>query len=158
MNNSLLFFLMKIEDEIKQPKFRDPIQKVAINLLFTANWLFAKQQEYFKPFGITSQQFNILRILRGQGDKTISGVEIKARMLDKNSDIPRLLDRLIKKKLISKVPSKSDKRAADVKITQEGLALLKQIDATFDDNERRLVTLTEEEAQQLSALLDKARG
>jgi len=149
---------MKIEEEIKQPKFRDPIQKVAINLLFTANWLFAKQQEFFKPFGITSQQFNILRILRGQGDKAISGVEIKSRMLDKNSDIPRLLERLIKKNLISKVPSKSDKRAADVKISNEGLALLKQIDATFDENEKNVLALSHEEAQQLSALLDKVRG
>jgi DNA-binding MarR family transcriptional regulator len=149
---------MKIEEEIKQSKFRDPLQKVAINLLFTANWLFAKQQEFFKPFGITSQQFNILRILRGQGDKAISGVEIKSRMLDKNSDIPRLLERLIKKNLISKVPSKSDKRAADVKITNEGLALLKQIDATFDENEKNVLALSHEEAQQLSALLDKVRG
>lgn len=149
---------MKIEDEIKQAKFRDPIQKVAINLLFTANWLFSRQQEYFKAFGITSQQFNILRILRGQDGKSISGVDIKSRMLDKNSDIPRLLDRLLKKGLISKVPNANDKRATDITITTEGLQLLKNIDKSFDENEKKVLQLTDEEARQLSDLLDKARG
>ncbi|PZR37992.1 MAG: MarR family transcriptional regulator, partial [Azospira oryzae] len=90
---------MKIEEEIKQPKFRSDYQKVAINLIFTANWLINKQQDFFKPYGITASQFNILRILRGQHPNKISGVEIKSRMLDKNSDIPRLLDRLVKKNL-----------------------------------------------------------
>src|SRR6187399_2615616 len=101
--------MAKIEDEIKQPKFRDCYQKVAINVLFTASWLQARQQDFFKPFGITLQQFNILRILRGQHPNRISGVEIKGRMLDRNSDISRLLDRLLKKELITKVQSENDK-------------------------------------------------
>jgi DNA-binding MarR family transcriptional regulator len=149
---------MKIQDEIKQPKFKSSYQKVAINLIYTANWLEAKQQEFFKPFGITASQYNILRILRGQVPNKISGAEIKSRMLDKNSDIPRLLDRLIKKELISKSPCPKDKRATDVIITQEGLAVLQQIDAHIDHSEKTAIQLSKEEAAQLSDLLDKCRG
>ena len=89
---------MTIEEEIKQSKFRNAYQKVAVNLIYTSNWLQGIQQDFFRDFGITASQFNILRILRGQHPEKISGVEIKSRMLDKNSDIPRLLERLLKKK------------------------------------------------------------
>jgi DNA-binding MarR family transcriptional regulator len=149
---------MRIEDEIKQPKFRDAYQKLAVNLLFTSNWLAARQHEFFKPFGITTQQFNILRILRGQHPNQISGVEIKGRMLDRNSDISRLLDRLLRKELINKSQSENDKRAANVSITEKGLRLLSDIDQKFELAERNLFSLTEAEAGQLSQLLDKARG
>ncbi|CAN5257330.1 MarR family transcriptional regulator [soil metagenome] len=149
---------MKIEDEIKQASFKNPYQKVAINLIFTAGWLQNKQQEFFKPFGITSSQFNILRILRGQYPNKISGAEIKSRMLDKNSDIPRLLDRLIRKNLISKSPCPNDKRAADITITQEGLNILKEIDSSLDEMQKTNLRLSKEDATQLSELLDKCRG
>src|SRR5579859_746274 len=102
---------MKIEEEIKQSKFKSPFQKVAINLQFTANWLISNNNNFFKGFGITMQQFNILRILRGQHEKSISAAEIKERMLDRNSDVSRLLDRLIDKKLVTKSQCPSDKRA-----------------------------------------------
>jgi DNA-binding MarR family transcriptional regulator len=149
---------MKIEDEIKQQKFRNPHHKVTINLVFTSNWLLTKQQDFFKPYGITASQFNILRILRGQHPNKISGVEIKSRMLDRNSDIPRLLDRLIKKGLISKSVCPSDKRAADVIITEQGLQVLLQIDEKLDEAEAKQVNLSKDEAQTLSDLLDKFRG
>ena len=149
---------MKIEDEIKQPRFRDVYQKVAVNLLFTSNWLVGRQHEFFKPFGITTQQFNILRILRGQHPNAISGVEIKGRMLDRNSDISRLLDRLLKKELVTKSQSENDKRAANVSITEKGLTLLRKKKKKFQEAERAHFNLTEAEAAQLSQLLDKARG
>ena len=72
---------MKIEDEIKQPKFKTPIQKALLNLIYTSNWLQSKQQDFFKTHGITATQFNILRILKGQHPKSISATEIKSRML-----------------------------------------------------------------------------
>src|SRR5450432_164665 len=96
------FFIMKIEEEIKQTKFRSPHHKVAINLLFTASWLEERNKAYFKSFGVTPQQFNLLRILRGQHPGKISVAEIKSRMLDKNSDVSRLLSRLISKKFVMK--------------------------------------------------------
>lgn len=149
---------MKIEEEIKQKKFRSPLQKVAINLLYTASWLQNQQHQFFKSFGITFSQFNILRILRGQYPNKISGVEIKSRMLDKNSDIPRLLDRLIKKKMISKSQCPNDKRAADILITEQGLDVLRQMDPLMDQMEKLYIHLSDEEATQLSQLLDKSRG
>lgn len=152
------FFPMKIEEEIKQPKFKTPYQKAAINLIFTANWLQGRQQDFFKNYGITSSQFNILRILRGQHPHKISGTEIKSRMLDKNSDIPRLLERLIRKKLITKSQCQQDKRAADVVITDLGLQVLKEIDSKMDSIERDQICLSKDEALVLSDLLDRCRG
>lgn len=149
---------MKIEEEIKQTKFRNVHHKVTINLLYTAAWLEDQNKNFFKEFGITNQQFNILRILRGQHPAKISGAEIKSRMIDKNSDVSRLLDRLIAKKLVIKSQCPNDKRAADVVITDQGLKILKKIDGKMDQTDVSILNLTHEEAIQLSDLLDKSRG
>ena len=149
---------MKIEEEIQTTKFRNAYHKAAINLLFTASWLEGNNKEYFKVFGITPQQFNILRILRGQYPGKISVTEIKSRMLDKNSDVSRLLNRLIEKGLIEKAQCPNDKRAADVLITEQGLNLLKKIDQKVDQIDLDLFKLTGDEADQLNFLLDKCRG
>ena len=146
---------MTIEDEIKQAKFKTSYQKALINLIYTSNWLQSKQQDFFKPHGITATQFNILRILKGQHPTSISATEIKSRMLDRNSDVSRLLDRLAQKNLINKSTCPNDRRAADVTITKEGLSLLDAIGYTVDEN---VIALTEAEAAQLSDLLDKCRG
>lgn len=148
---------MKIEDEIKQPKFKSAHQKAVINLLFTASWLQGQQQNFFKPYGITNQQFNILRILKGQHPKTISATEIKSRMLDRNSDVSRLLDRLAAKGLLNKQTCPKDKRASDVLITKEGLDLLTELDKRQKEIDR-VLALSEKEAEDLSNLLDKVRG
>lgn len=149
---------MDIEKAIKQTHFRNAYQKAAINLLYTSSWLVGQQKDFFSKQGITNQQFNILRILRGQFPNKISGADIKTRMLDQNSDVSRLLDRLIIKKLIVKSQCPNDKRAADIIITESGLDLLKKIDAEVENLDRLLSNLTKEEATQLSMLLDKSRG
>lgn len=148
---------MKIEEEIKQLKFKSSHQKAIINLLFTASWIQTQQQQFFKTFGITNQQFNILRILKGQYPNAISATEIKSRMLDKNSDVSRLLDRLTAKKLILKQTCPKDKRAADVSITQEGLDILAELDKKQKQIDT-VLSLSEKEAEELSNLLDKGRG
>ena len=149
---------MRIEDEIKQTKFRNDLQKVVVNLIYTSNWLATRQEELFKPYGITTAQFNILRILRGQAGKSLSGAELKSRMLERNSDVSRLLDRMAKKELITRTQCPNDKRATDVCITKTGLEVLKKIDANIDQAEKQIIRLTREEARELSRLLDKARG
>lgn len=149
---------MAIEEDIQQTKFRNAYQKAAINLIYTSSWLEGRQHVFFKQHGITNQQFNILRILRGQFPNKISGADIKARMLDQNSDVSRLLDRLIIKKLIIKSQCPNDKRAADVAITESGLELLRKIDLEIENLDGLLSNLTQEEATQLSLLLDKSRG
>ena len=151
-----LDIMKRIEDEIRQEKVSNIYQKVVVNVIYTSNWLQNKQQEFFKSFGITGQQFNILRILKGQFPKSISGTEIKSRMLDRNSDVSRLLDRLAAKHLITKKTCPNDKRASDVLITDEGLALLNELNKT--PNQDRVFSLSEDEARKLSDLLDKARG
>lgn len=148
--------MKRIEDEILQKKFTSIHQKAVINLIYTSNWLQNQQQKFFKSFGITGVQFNILRILKGQFPKSISGTEIKSRMLDKNPDVSRLLDRLATKKLISKKTCPNDKRASDVIITEQGIALLKEIDKTRKQD--HVLSLSPEEASFLSDLLDKSRG
>jgi DNA-binding MarR family transcriptional regulator len=148
---------MKIEEEIKQQKFRSSQQKAVINTIYTASWMQGKLQETFKLFNITLQQYNILRILRGQHPNSISATEIKSRMLDKNSDVSRLLDRLLTKNIISKRTCSEDKRAADINLTEEGVDLLRAIDKKQQQIDGILL-LSEEEAIQLSDLLDKCRG
>ncbi len=148
---------MKIGGEIKQSKFKSTHQKAVLNLLFTANWIQNKQRELFEPYGITNQQYNILRILRGQQPNSISGAEIKSRMLDKNSDVSRLLDRLIGKKLVAKTQCPEDKRASNVSITHAGLELLQKLDDDINSMDKQLIALSREEAIQLSSLLDKCR-
>lgn len=148
---------MAIEEEIKQQKFKSDHQKALINLLYTASWVQGKQQDFFKSFKITAQQFNILRILKGQHPQSISATEIKSRMLDRNSDVSRLLDRLVGKELVTKRTCPNDKRATDVNITEAGLELLKTLDK-YQSQIDGVLSLTEEEAGQLSNLLDKSRG
>ena len=148
---------MKIEEAIKQPKFRNAQQKAVINLLYTTSWLQSKQQTFFKPFNITAQQFNILRILRGQLPASTSATEIKSRMLDKNSDVSRLLDRLVAKGLVSKKICANDKRSADVLLTEEGVNLLKEIDKKQHQLDS-ILKLDEEQAKILSDMLDSCRS
>ena len=149
--------MKKIEEEIQQKKFRNPYQKAVINLIYTANWLHAKQMDFFKPFGITGQQFNILRVLKGQHPESITPTEIKSRMLDRNSDVSRLLERLSGKNLIEKKTCPNDKRASDVNITEQGLELLSEIEKHQKELDS-VLTLSAEEANQLSDLLDKSRS
>ncbi len=150
----LPLFIMKLEEEIKQQKFKSPVQKALLNIIYTANWLQNKQVAYFKTYGITPTQFNILRILRGQHPNSISATEIKSRMLDKNSDVSRLLDRLTAKNLVAKQTCPEDRRAFNVFITNEGLSLLTSMDESVDEN---ILSLTEDQAKELSRLLDLAR-
>jgi DNA-binding MarR family transcriptional regulator len=147
-----------IEDEIKQTTFRSLQQKAMLNLIYTSNWLENKHRGFFKEYGLTNQQFNILRILKGQHPAKISGSEIKSRMLDKNSDVSRLLDRMIVKELIVKSQCKNDKRSDDVGISELGLSLLQKIDRAITHFAGSLEQLTDEEAQQLSYLLDRCRS
>lgn len=147
--------MSSIEEEIQQPTFRSVHQKAVINLIFTSNWLQHKQQEFFKSFGVTGQQFNILRILRGCHPGSISATAIKARMLDRNSDVSRLLNRLALKKLVIKKVCPLDKRATDIFITPAGLALLQEIDK-FQEYDK-VLALSAPEAEALSKLLDKSR-
>jgi len=147
---------MKIEDEIKS-KFENEHQKGLINLLYTNYYVGSKMRNYFKPFDITNQQYNILRILRGQQPKPASIGLLKERMLDKNSDVSRIIDRLLKKDWIERTECKSDRRQKDIIITKKGLDLLSKIALDETQNLNIISNLSIEETEQLNFLLDKIR-
>lgn len=151
--------LVSIETDIRQGKaFHSPHQKVAVNLMFTHGWLCAQQAEMLKPFGLTLQQYNVLRILRGQHPQAVTVNAIIERMLDRMSNASRLVDKLVDKGLATRTVCPYDRRAVDVKITDSGLSLLADLDSRQTEWERSLTTLNAEEAEQLSGLLDKLRN
>ena len=128
--------------------------KAFINIKYTANWISSIENEFFKPYGISPQQYNILRILRG-ALKAIKVQEIKDKMVERAPNATRLMDKLCEKKLIERVRCEHDRRVVFINISKNGLALLSKIDANTSLN--FFENLTEEEATQLSALLDKLR-
>ncbi|MEI7472163.1 MAG: MarR family transcriptional regulator [Chitinophagaceae bacterium] len=147
---------MGIEKDINQSKFRNDYQKAGINLIYTFNWMTEKMKILFGKFGLTSQQFNILRILRGAG-QPLSTLQIRQRMLDKMSDTSRIVDRLILKGLVKKVICKTDKRLVDVSITEKGKKLLAKMDEHEYEMDAVFNNLSESEAKTINKLLDKIR-
>ncbi len=152
--------IMSIETDIKQTvPFQSPYHRVMVNLMYTSNWVADSQMRVLKPFGLTLQQYNVLRILRGQHPNPVKVSDITERMLDKMSNASRLVDKLVAKKLVLRTECPSDRRAVDVVITDQGLALLKRLDvhqAKWDVTQGG--KLTEEEATYLSQLLDRLRA
>ena len=128
--------------------------KALINIKYTANWLSSKENEFFKPYGISPQQFNILRILRGAKEK-IKVQIVKDRMIERAPNATRLMDKLCDKNLIERERCEHDRRVVYVKISEDGLQLLAKIDAI--NNVSFLDKLTDDEAATLSNLLDKIR-
>lgn len=151
---------MSIETDIKQTTpFKTPYHQVMVNLIYSSNWLVDKQMRILKPFGLTLQQYNVLRILRGQYPNPVKVSDITERMLDKMSNASRLVDKLVVKQLVLRTECPSDRRAVDVLITDPGMALLKQLDTHQAKWEKTLGSkLTEAEATHLSQLLDQLRA
>jgi MarR family transcriptional regulator, 2-MHQ and catechol-resistance regulon repressor len=148
---------MGIGKDIHQVRFRNEYQKAVINLIYTFNWVREKTSVIIEEEDITSQQFNILRILRGSNPTPLSTLQIRERMLDKMSDTSRIVDRLIAKGLVKKGTCKEDRRLVDVGITEKGLKLLERLDKRQDEIDGVFANLTEKEAATLSNLLDKIR-
>ncbi|MBW6482665.1 MAG: MarR family transcriptional regulator [Vicingaceae bacterium] len=149
---------MKIEEEIKQDKFHSEYQKLAINILFTSNWLNSTTTKILKPFGISAQQYNVLRILKGQSPNSISVNNIMERMIDKMSNTSRLVEKLRQKELIERVICEKDRRQVDVKITKKGIALLEKVKTEMNSFNVLTETISEKEAKIINELLDKMRG
>ncbi len=147
---------MGIEKDILQYQFRNDFQRAEVNLIFTCNWLNEKIKQIIDEADITTQQYNILRILRGS-KKPLSTLQIRDRMLDKMSDTSRIVDRLVIKGLVDKTICETDKRLVDISISEKGLHLLEHLDIRNSDIDNLLNNLTSEEALQLSKLLDKIR-
>lgn len=151
---------MRLEDEIKQPTFRSEGQKAYLNILFTSGWMSLRHAAAFRPYGLTLPQFNILRILRGQHPKPATVALLIERMLDKTSNASRIVDKLEEKNLVTRTVCPANRRAVDIRITEAGLHVLRQIDDSglTEPNHNGAATLTESEYAQLNYLLDKIRA
>ena len=147
---------MSIENEIKS-KFRNEYHKALVNLYYTNNVIGEQFLKMLQEYGLAAPQFNVLRILRGQYPNAASIGLIKERMLDKNSDVSRIVDRLFKKKLVERKEGKSDRRQKDVLITKMGLELLEKMAVCENQEDAILSNLNKKEVNLLNELLDKIR-
>lgn len=149
---------MNINEELKQSAFKSEHHKAMINIFFTNNYLIDKTADFYKKFDITRQQYNVLRILRGQHPSPATINLIKDRMLDKMSDASRIVERLRIKGLVDRIQSEADRRAVSVSISQSGLDLLSETDPHIQEFPSLLQNLSEDEVSKLNMLLDKIRS
>lgn len=149
---------MSLEQDIRQEKFESEFHKVAVNLLYTSSWLYHQNALRLKPMGITPEQYNVLRILRGSHPKALMLAEITCRMIDKSSNATRLVEKLRQKGLVRRDICKSNRRQVDIIVTTKGLELLSSIDKLSGDWQSTLKTITKAEAAELNRVLDKLRS
>jgi len=149
---------MKLEEEINQSVFKDEYHKVQLNILVTSAWINQNTHKILKDFNISGQQFNVLRILRGQYPKPASVKLLTERMIDKMSNASRLVEKLKSKNLVERKACPEDRRKVDILITEEGLKLLQAASTIIEQQTNKLTkNLSKEEATLLSNLLDKMR-
>ncbi|MBX2890570.1 MAG: MarR family transcriptional regulator [Saprospiraceae bacterium] len=150
---------MKLEAELKSTKPLQPRQRALLNIMFTASWLDCNISRQLRPYGLTGPQYNILRILNGSYPKGLSVLDIKSRMIDRSSNVSRLVEKLRISGLVERVPHAEDRRMVIVSISETGKKMLAEIEqARFMDGHGVLGSkLTEAEALELSYLLDKFR-
>lgn len=150
---------MKIEELLKTKDIMSPSKKLALNLIVTANHISDKIQEAIKPFGISSQQFNVLRILRGQKGKPANLSTIQERMVSKMSNTTRLVDKLVEKNLCERIICPSNRRKVEIRITENGLNLLEQIDPIIEKVENDFASkINEKELLSLNTKLNELRS
>lgn len=147
-----------LEQEIKQTKFDNELIKANINILFTANWLANKLSARLKPYNLTHEQFNILKILKGSHPKSMCQKDILSRMIAPNSNVTLLIKKLVAKNLILVTQSVLDKREYQINITESGIQLLQQIEGDFKKSQIIISKLSVSEAFHLNALLEKLRA
>ncbi|WP_215226660.1 MarR family winged helix-turn-helix transcriptional regulator [Echinicola shivajiensis] len=149
---------MKLEDAIQQKTFKSPMNKAVVNLLYTQSYIVTQQVKLFKPYGISPEQYNVLRILRGHHPEPMTVSSIQDRMLNKMSNASRLVEKLKQKGFVNRKECPNDRRQVDINITKEGLTLLEKLDEEIQRLNKEVINLSEEEANTLNDLLDKLRG
>ncbi|WP_266203832.1 MarR family winged helix-turn-helix transcriptional regulator [Pontibacter kalidii] len=149
---------MRIEDEIHQKEFKDDHRRLLVNLLFTNNWVNQQLMPFFKRLGLTLQQHNVLAILRGQQPEPVCFGDIQNRMVDRNSNVTRLIDKLIEKGFVTRDICQANRRMIEVRLTEKGMKKLQEVDARFPELLEHFHKLSKEEAVMVSNMLDKLRG
>ena len=149
---------MQLQKEVLTTKFENNHQQALVNIIYTYGWAAQRIKEVLVPYNLTQQQYNVLRILRGQYPSPSTVNLIKSRILDKTSDTSRIVDRLVDKEYLEKTINGRDKRAVDIVITDKALTLLKRLDKEVNFASLIVPNISEDEAQELNLLLDKLRG
>ena len=153
-----IFVFMSLEQSISQSKFDSEQEKLMINVIYSANLLNLITSRLFKPYDLSPQQYNVLRILRGQKGKSIALMDIEHRMLDKSSNVSRLVDKLISKDLINRSVSSKDRRRIEIAITSRGFSVLNEIDVILADmNSKIKAIISDGNAKQTNRILDQLR-
>jgi MarR family transcriptional regulator, 2-MHQ and catechol-resistance regulon repressor len=149
---------MRLEEEIKTEKFESPFQRTLLNIIFTGYWIGDHESALFKPYDISVQQYNVLRILRGQKGNAINLNEIQQRMLHKSSNATRLVEKLRQKGMVERIVCEENRRKVEITITDKGLKLLEELGPKVKSMEEQLLgKLTSQEVEALGELLDKLR-
>jgi DNA-binding MarR family transcriptional regulator len=150
--------VVKLEQAIQSTKFKNEVHKAGLNILYTAWWLKTVMSKELKEFGLTHEQFNVLRILKGKYPEQMCVRDIACRMIEKSSNVPRIIDRLELKKLVKRSNSALDKRETVITLTQSGITILDATTATVNKVMDGLLTINDRDAVQLNQLLEKVRN
>lgn len=148
---------MRLEDELKTKRFQDEVHKAQLNILFTASRIHNRVADSLKPFDLTPEQFNVLRILRGCREPFMLIKDITSRMIERNSNTTRIIDRLEGKGLVTRVIPRYDRRERQISLTEAGREMLAVIDKNWQANNPHTAPWSQEEARLVSDLLDKMR-
>ena len=149
---------MKLEEELKMSGFKSPYHRAVLNIVFTSAWLRDNVASYLKPYGISEEQYNVLRILRGQNGKPLHLNSIQERMVHKSSNATRLVEKLRQKGFVERIQCDYNRRMVDITITESGMELLAELDKMENQPREVFESLSEDEATMLGDLLDKMRG
>ncbi len=150
---------MKLEEELRTEKFKTVQQRAALSILFTSNWIEEKTNECFKESGISPEQYNVLRILKGQKGKPANLSTIQERMIHRMSNATRLVEKLKLKGYVNRVICEDNRRKVEITITPKGLDLLENLYPKLTHIETKLFdALSEKETKEIGILLDKLRG
>jgi DNA-binding MarR family transcriptional regulator len=149
---------VKLEEAIQSVKFKNQTQKAGLNILYTAWWLKTVMSRELKQFGLTHEQYNVLRILKGKSPDEMCVKDIAGRMIEKSSNVPRILDRLVLKKLVKRATDSNDKRHTVMTLTAAGFNILEQSTKKVDDLFARLIEMDEASAAKLNNLLEELRA
>lgn len=144
-------------EALGERRFQSTGHQLRVNLLMTHAWLAERLQRFLGEYGITQQQYNVLRILRSAAPAPLTTCEIRERLIDRRADTSRMVERLAQKGWVAKHPCQRDRRRVDVHITAEGLALLAGMEPRFSEMDEMLQGISEEEARMLIALLTRLR-
>ena len=149
--------MVKLEEAIKSNKFKNEVHKAGLNILYTAWWLKTIMSRDLKEFGLTHEQYNVLRILKGKHPEQMCVRDIACRMIEKSSNVPRIIDRLELKKLVKRANSDIDKRETVISLTQSGITILEACNRLVNVLMDETMVVTQEEAASLNCLLEKVR-